>query len=61
MALTLTDDLQVTIGAAAFPLQRSPDIYGAEPNSFVPERWIENPKPEMRKRMCCQMFFGRHH
>jgi cytochrome P450 len=37
----------VTIGAPAYVIQRLPNIFGADTNSFLPERWLENPNTDM--------------
>jgi len=37
----------VTIGAPAYVIQRLPTIFGADPKSFLPERWLESPSTDM--------------
>lgn len=42
----------VTIGAPAYVIQRLPNIFGADSDCFLPERWLENPTTNMSMWLC---------
>lgn len=47
----------VTIGAPAYVIQRLPRIFGADSDSFLPERWLENPTTDMSMWLRQQIVF----